>query len=106
MGIWRGFKEHGSERVIVWLLTLSFAVVTVVPGVLNILSRDNLIPRSIYQTTITVFNLIGFFTSVVLYINITKDRTSTLARIVSISLVSVLLILQAVFVLLAARCRA
>lgn len=96
MGIWRGFKERGFERLIAWLLTLSFAIVTVVPGILNILSRDNLIPRSMYQTAITVFSLVGFFTSVVLYINVTKDRTSTLARIVSISLVTVLLILQAV----------
>ncbi len=96
MGVWRGFKERGAERIIVWLLTFAFAIVTVVPGLLNILSRDNLIPRSMYQTAITVFSLIGFFTSVVLYINVTKDRTSTLARIVSISLVTVLLILQAV----------
>lgn len=95
-GIWRGFKEHGIERTTVWLLTFFFAVVTVVPGILNILSRDNLIPRSAYQTTITTFNLVGFFFAIVLYINVTRDRTSVHNRIVSISLVTVLLILQIV----------
>lgn len=95
-GVWRGFREHGIERMTVWLLTFSFAVVTVVPGILNILSRDNLIPRSAYQTTITTFNLVGFFFAIVLYINVTRDRTSVHNRIVSISLVTVLLILQVV----------
>ncbi len=95
-GTWRGFRERGIERTTVWLLTFAFAVVTVVPGILNILSRDNLIPRSAYQTTITTFNLVGFFFAIVLYINVTRDRTSVHNRIVSISLVTVLLILQVV----------
>jgi HAMP domain-containing protein len=94
-GIWRGFKEKGIERATVWLMTFAFVVVTVVPGILNILSRDNLIPRSAYQTTITTFNLIGFFFAIVLYLNVTRDRTSVHARIVSISLVTMLLIMQA-----------
>lgn len=95
-GLWRGFKEQGLERWGIWLFSAGFIVATIPPGIIQVLSRDNLIPRSTFMTATVICNLIGYFVSLVTLINITKDRTSVLGRITGIALLSVLLIFQAV----------
>jgi len=95
-GIWRGFKERGDERVGVWLIAASFLFATIPPAILQVLSRDNLLPRSTFMTATVIFNLFGYFGAIVVYINVTKDRTSVLWRITGITLLTVLLIFQAV----------
>jgi methyl-accepting chemotaxis protein len=95
-GIWRGFKERGEERSGVWLIAAAFLFATIPPAILQVLSRDNLIPRSTFMTATVIFNLFGYFGAIVIYINVTKDRTSVLWRITGITLLTVLLIFQAV----------
>lgn len=95
-GIWRGFKERGDERSGVWLIAAAFLFATIPPAILQVLSRDNLIPRSTFMTATVIFNLFGYFAAIVTYINVTKDRTSVLWRITGITLLTVLLIFQAV----------
>ncbi len=104
-GIWRGFKERGDERLGVWLIAAAFLFATIPPAILQVLSRDNLIPRSTFMTATVIFNLFGYFAAIVIYINVTQDRTSVLWRITGITLLTVLLIFQAV-PFLAARRRA
>lgn len=96
IGIWRGLIEKGEQRIAVWLIVAGFLLATIPPGILQVLSRDNLVPRSSYMTATTILNLLGYFFSVVVYINVTHDRTSVLARITGITLLAVLLIFQAV----------
>ncbi|MFZ5630716.1 MAG: SpoIIE family protein phosphatase [Spirochaetota bacterium] len=95
-GIWRGFIEKGEQRTGVWLIAAAFLVATIPPAILQVLSRDNLIPRSVFMTSTVIFNLVGYFIAIVVYINITHDRTSVLGRITGITLLAVLLIFQAV----------
>jgi methyl-accepting chemotaxis protein len=95
-GIWRGFIEKGEQRTGVWLIAAAFLVATIPAAILQVLSRDNLIPRSVFMTSTVIFNLVGYFIAIVVYINITRDRTSVLGRITGITLLAVLLIFQAV----------
>ncbi len=96
LGIWRGFVEKGEQRMGVWLIAAAFLVATIPPAVLQVLSRDNLLPRSVYMTATVILNLVGYFFAIVVYINVTRDRTSVLGRITGITLLAVLLIFQAV----------
>ncbi|GAB4426806.1 MAG: SpoIIE family protein phosphatase [Turneriella sp.] len=96
VGIWRGFKEKGEQRIAVWLIVAAFLVATIPPGILQVLSRDNLLPRSTYMTTTVILNLVGYFFGIVVYLNVTHDRSSILGRITGITLLTVLLIFQAV----------
>lgn len=95
-GIWRGFVEKGKERIGIWLITFAFVIATMPPAILQVLSRDNLIPRSTYLTTTVILNITGYFFAIVVYINVTHDRTSILGRITGITLLAVLLIFQGV----------
>ena len=95
-GIWRGFKERGDERWGVWFIAIAFLFATIPPAILQVLSRDNLIPRSTFMTATVIFNLFGYFAAIVIYLNVTQDKTSVLWRITGITLLTVLLIFQAV----------
>jgi len=95
-GVWRGFVEKAEERIGVWLIVAAFLIATIPPAILQVLSRDNLVPRSTFMTTTSILNLVGFFIAIVVYINVTRDRTSVLGRITGITLLTVLLIFQAV----------
>ncbi|MBL8032695.1 MAG: SpoIIE family protein phosphatase [Leptospiraceae bacterium] len=95
-GLWRGFIEKGAERWGIFAITFGFAFATIPAGILHVLSRDNLIPRSTFMTTTVISNLLGYFIAAVVYINVTKDRTALLGRITGIALLTVLLIFQAV----------
>lgn len=95
-GIWRGFTEKGEQRAGVWLIAAAFLLATIPPAILQVLSRDNLVPRSVFMTATVILNLLGYFIAIVVYINITHDRTSVLGRITGITLLAVLLIFQAV----------
>ena len=103
IGIWRTIVEKGAERRVLLLLTIAFSIVTIVPGVIHVLSRDGLLERSAYMTTTVIMNLIGFFIAVIIYINTTKDKTKILARLIGISVVTVMLIMQAVCILWLSR---
>lgn len=95
VGLWRGFVERGAPRRAVWLIAAAYFLATVPSGVLQVLSRDNLVERSFYMTSFVILNLLGYFCVIVVYINVTQDRSSILGRITGISLLTVLLICQA-----------
>lgn len=95
-GIWRGVREHREERAAIFLIVAAYALATLPPAALHLLSRDNLIPRSTYMTATVICNLIGYFIAIVMFINVTRDRTSVLSRITGITLLAVLFIFQAV----------
>ncbi len=96
IGVWRGFKEHGEERSGIWTMAFAFLFATIPPAILQVLSRDNLVARSTFMTTTVIFNLVGYFVAIVVFINITKDKTSLLGRITGITLLTVLLLFQSV----------
>lgn len=61
---------------------------------MNILSRDGILDRGIYLTSFVLFTVFGFFFVVIIFINETKDRTSFMAKIVGVTMVTFLLLMQ------------
>ncbi len=93
-GIWRAYTLEGKERRIVLLMVVAMLIAAIVPNYTNISSRDGLMERSTYLLSLVVSFVLGFFMISIIYINSTKDRTSFMAKIVSITMVTVMFILQ------------
>ena len=95
-GIWRSILETGRSKILLAVMTLGFSTVTVVPGTLHVLNLSGVIDRSTYLTAYSFLYLIGFFISVVAYINLSRDRSTIQMRIVTVTLVTVLSLFQTV----------
>ncbi|MCK4798096.1 MAG: GHKL domain-containing protein [Spirochaetes bacterium] len=93
-GIWRTIITGKKERWVVLGMTLSLAIVSIVPAVANALSREGAMDRGLFMTLYDLFTVLGFFFLVVIYINNTKDKTTFMAKIIGISLVTFLVVLQ------------
>lgn len=92
--IWKLAVIKTRDRWIIFLIGVTLLVVSVVPSIMNTMSRDGAIDRGTYQVAWDIFNTIGLFSLSIIYINYTTDRTSFMSKIVGISLVTMLLILQ------------
>ncbi|MCW7497199.1 HAMP domain-containing protein [Leptospira levettii] len=90
------FKMPKESKFTLISILISFVLITMIPGFLNVLSRDGAIGRGLYQTITDLVLVVGLFVANVVYINNTKDKTTILSRIIGISLASFLLILQLV----------
>lgn len=90
------FKIPKESRFTIISILISFVLITMIPGFLNVLSRDGAIGRGLYQTITDLILVVGLFVANVVYINNTKDKTTIISRIIGISLASFLLILQLV----------
>ncbi|EQA45340.1 SpoIIE-like protein phosphatase domain protein [Leptospira broomii serovar Hurstbridge str. 5399] len=86
IAIWKAVVEKGKERRSVIYILLAYIVVTVVPGILNAMSRDGSVSRAAYQQSFDAGMVIGMFLILIVYVNATKERTTILSRIVGISL--------------------
>lgn len=75
-------------------ILISFLIITIIPAILNGLSRDGAITRATYQAVTDLLLVIGLFVAVVTYINNTEDKTTIMSRITGISMATMLLILQ------------
>ncbi len=95
-GIWRAFTCEGKEKAAVLLMVLSMTVAALLPNYTNIASRDGLMERSTYLLSLVLSFVSGFFLISIVYINTTIDRTSFMVKIVGVSLVTIMLIMQVV----------
>lgn len=86
VAIWKIFVEEGKERRSVVYILLCYAVITVVPGILNALSRNGSVARATYQQSFNLGMVTGLFLIMIVYVNATKERTTILSRIVGVSL--------------------
>ncbi|TGK02819.1 HAMP domain-containing protein [Leptospira langatensis] len=86
IAIWKAIIETGKERRSVIYILLSYAVITVVPGILNALSRNGTVARATYQQSFNLGMVTGLFLIMIVYVNATKERTTILSRIVGVSL--------------------
>ena len=94
LGYWRAYIFKNKNRWGAIGLTTGFLLSTLIPGVTNILSRDGALDRGAHQTTLVLFVAIGFFMVVMVYINTTRDQSTFMAKIVGISLLTILLVMQ------------
>lgn len=92
--IWRIIYLKGKTRWIIFAFLMSFLVGGTVPVVANLLSRDGYIERSIYLTSIVLLFMAAFFIILILYLNFSVEKTSFMLKIVGITFVTVLTIMQ------------
>ncbi|TGL73552.1 SpoIIE family protein phosphatase [Leptospira yasudae] len=93
--IWRMTLLKGKSRWIIFGFMMSFLIGGTVPVVANLLSRDGYIERSIYLTSIVLLFMAAFFIILILYLNFSVEKTSFMLKIVGITFVTVLIIMQA-----------
>lgn len=94
VGIWKSFKNKGVERWATLAITVGFMAASVIPSITNITSRDGSLDRGIHQTLAVLLFVLGLFMIVIVYINTTKDSTTFMAKIVGISMVTMMLMMQ------------
>ncbi len=95
VGYIKAFRSTGNLRIILIILTTSYMLFTFVPGILNMLSRYGLVNRETYLVNTVIMNLAGFFFVSLIFINNLREKSSLLDKIVSISMLTVLVIIQA-----------
>ncbi|MCB1168137.1 MAG: hypothetical protein KDK33_18410, partial [Leptospiraceae bacterium] len=86
-----------KERKHKWAIgAILFSVLlgAIPPAALNTASRDGVVDRGVFLLTLVFCTVLAFFLIVVIYTNTTKDRTTFMAKIVGITLVTFLLVLQ------------
>ncbi len=93
LAVWRLIIARGHRKVI-GLLIAAYLLATIVPSIANTMSRDARISREVFQNIWVIFNVFGFFLLGVIYVNNTRDRISFLGKIIGISLVTFLAMIQ------------
>lgn len=94
--IWRLFGANSTEKKALSIILAGLFFSTLIPGIFNSLARAGLVTREAYQVATVLLNLFGFFLITIAFINNTRDKTTFMGKIVSVSLLSVLLILMGV----------
>lgn len=94
IGAWKVYIIKTKERWVLLKILIAMLIAAITPNVTNIMSRDGVLDRSAYLISLTLFLVIGFFIISIVYINSTKDRTTFMVKIVGLTLVTLLVILQ------------
>jgi methyl-accepting chemotaxis protein len=94
VGIVKAIVTRTGERRVIIALFVTYLFATVVPASLNTLSRDGAVSRDLFQNAWVVFNVLGFFIVAIIYINNVKDRISFMGKLIGISVVTILTMLQ------------
>jgi methyl-accepting chemotaxis protein len=94
LAMWRFIITKGKGKFILLLLIFVFMTGTTVPAVINTLSRDGLVSRDVFQNSWVLFNVAGFMLYLIVYLNNTTDRISILGKLIGVSMVTFLGLLQ------------
>ncbi len=92
--LWRIFTSDKKYRTALILLVITFIFASVIPSIANTLSRDGAISREFFHNTWVIFNVLGFFLLAVVYLNNTSEKISFMGKLIGISLVTMLVLLQ------------
>lgn len=92
-GIFRIIVGKGHRLPLIGMF-LSFAVCMVLPTITNVASRDGALDRGTHQTVIVMANVIGCFGAIIIYLNTTRDRTTFMAKLIGITLITFLFVFQ------------
>ncbi len=94
MGVFRAVVNKGTERWAALAMGVSVSLAFMIPGVLNLLSRDGLIDRGTYQISQNLSTITGVFIGTIVYLNTTKDRSTFMSKILIVTLATLLLLVQ------------
>ncbi|MBI3396660.1 MAG: SpoIIE family protein phosphatase [Spirochaetia bacterium] len=89
VGIYRIIREKPVRAMLSFLLAAGL-LLTFIPGILNVMSRDGAMSRELYVTLFTILGVSGCFIIIVIFLNNTEDKTSFMGKITGISLVAIL----------------
>ncbi|MBU42895.1 MAG: stage II sporulation protein E [Spirochaetaceae bacterium] len=92
---YRSFKMERKERRAARQLVVAMLIPTLLPGIVNVLYNGGRISHSTFQQGYVLTSLLGYTAIVLVFINNTVERTSFMTKIVGISLVTLLLAIQA-----------
>lgn len=92
--LWKAYITKGRDRRVIILMGISMLITALFPNITNIMSRDGALERSTFLLTLVFSFVLGFFLISIIYINSTTDKTSFMIKIVSITLVTMLIIMQ------------
>jgi len=95
VGVRKAKRLEGVEKKAAYQLVFAIIFISLTPGITNVLSINGILTREIHQNIWTTFSIVGWFLILLIYINHTIDQTSFMLKIVSISIVVILLMVQA-----------
>ncbi|MCE9599965.1 MAG: SpoIIE family protein phosphatase [Spirochaetia bacterium] len=91
-GVVHLIKRKGERgRLAAIYFSMLFAVM--IPTFTNALSRDGLMTRDLHQTILVLMSIAGLFTALMVYLNTTTDKTTFMAKIIGVSLVTFMLLM-------------
>jgi len=93
VGLYKAFKYRGKKGGWILIMVLLNLVVALVPAIFNILSRDGIVGRDVYNISMIFFNMTGFFGIFIIFTNLTKDRTTFMAKIITVTMSTILLLM-------------
>lgn len=91
---WRAIVEKGKERRWIIYIATAYSTITIIPGILNVMSRDGSVSRKVFQHTTDIALVAGLFLVLIVYANATKERTTILSRIISVTMATFFLAFQ------------
>ena len=94
IAVFRAVIAKDQDRKVILYFLAFFIIATIPPSVTNILSRDGALDRGTHQTVIVACNVLGFFGVMTVFLNTTRDRTTFMAKIISISIITFLTVFQ------------
>ena len=94
VSVWKIITFKEKERWAILKMTIGLLISVLIPATLNKISRDGIIDRGDFLISFVFFTILGFFIVVLVYFNNTQDKTTFMAKIVGISLVTFLLLMQ------------
>jgi methyl-accepting chemotaxis protein len=86
------FRSSGENRKIYIWIVIALFFLSIVPSYANVANRNGSASRIFYILSYCLCCLAGFFIILILFINNTKDKTSFLFKVVSVSFLSFVLI--------------
>lgn len=92
VAIWKVFISKGPERKAMLVILLALTLDMIIPVYLNIQTRNGEITREKFLTALAFLTPIGAFLLLVAFLNTTKDRSTFMFKIVSISFLTFVLI--------------
>lgn len=95
MPLYRILHMGKGKRRALTILALAGLLAAVIPNISNVMSRDGAMERSTYLTSLVLLFTFAFFVITITFINSSKERTTFMVKIVGISFVTILVIMQA-----------
>jgi hypothetical protein len=93
-GYTKAFLGKKENRLPLLYITTGYVFVILVLGITNALNRAYLLPRDVHHNVWVLSGIFGTFIVLITYINYTKEKTTLLTKLYSISIASIIVIVQ------------